>query len=83
MKRYVLATSSYCGPCMVLKKKLEREGMEVETVDMVKDMAFFKENEIRSVPRLVVFEDEVKTDVISSVEDIFNYLKTNPLEVTD
>lgn len=71
-----LASSSTCGPCMVIKKKLQALGIEVPIKDAskVEDHEFFKKHNIKSVPRLVV-EDGEEVTVIQGYDDIIAELE--------
>lgn len=67
-----LATSKTCGPCRVVKNKLESLGLTVDIKDYTipEDMEFFKVNNIRSVPRLVVDDGEGNVEIIQGIDDI-------------
>ncbi len=73
--KLVLATSAFCGPCHLLKRKLSDEKLEVETIDLEQDTERFREYDIRAVPRLVVIEDGVVTERIQGIEDIIKKIK--------
>ena len=67
--------ASWCGPCKVMKPKLEKfatDNPDIEVifcnVDEESDLA--KEYGIRSIPTLIYFEDgEIKGKKIGMVED--------------
>lgn len=71
-----LATSSTCGPCMVIKKKLQALQIEVPVKDAskVEDHEFFKKHNIKSVPRLVI-EDGDEVTIIQGYDDIISELE--------
>jgi len=69
--KYKLVTATWCAPCKVLKTQLDEEGIEVEFVDAIDDSEYVQKMGVRSVPTLVVDDDEL----ISS--DILEYLKNN------
>lgn len=58
MKKPVLATSEFCGPCKMLKPRLDQMNAVYETRDMVVDREFFTEYAIRSVPTLITPEGD-------------------------
>ena len=70
--KLILASASWCGPCQVVKARLIADNLtdRVEVKDADVDIAFFKENNIKSVPRLLVMEDEKVVDIIQGTEDI-------------
>jgi hypothetical protein len=76
-KKLVLASATWCGPCQGLKKRLESENIldRVELKDADVDIAFFKDNNVKSVPRLFIIEDDKVTEFIQGVEEIYNRIK--------
>jgi predicted thioredoxin/glutaredoxin len=72
-----LASAGWCGPCQVVKSRLKAENLtdKVEVKDADVDITFFKENNIKSVPRLLVMEDEKVVDIIQGIEDIIKRIK--------
>ena len=76
--KYVLASATWCGPCQVLKSRLKSENLidSVEVKDSDVDIAFFRENNIKSVPRLLVFDGDKVTDIVQSIEDIVKRIKS-------
>jgi len=73
--KLILATSKFCGPCTLLKRKLQSDKLEVETIDMEKDTDKFQQYGVRSVPRLLVVEDDTVTEVIQGSDDIIKKIK--------
>jgi glutaredoxin len=73
-KQMKLASASWCGPCSVLKSKIAKEGLNVEIEDMDNNPDFFKKYNIRSVPQLVIFNQE-SFELISGSENIIKYIK--------
>jgi len=67
----ILATSQYCGPCKLLKERLDPNSYEVR--DMEENRDFFVENGIRAVPMLII--GSVK---ITGTEQILAYFRENP-----
>ena len=72
-----LATSISCGPCHMLKSKIAKLGLEVETKDFSReaDREFFKKHDIRAVPRLIIEDDDGKVSVVQGIEDIIKELQ--------
>jgi glutaredoxin len=72
-----LATSKTCGPCRVVKNKLESLGLVVEIKDYTipEDMEFFRTHNIRSVPRLVLDDGEGNVEIIQGIDDIVEAVK--------
>jgi glutaredoxin len=66
-----LATSTFCGPCGLLKEHLDSIGAEYEIVDLIKDTAFFTQHNIKSVPCLVI-EDGNNIMGVQAITDWFN-----------
>jgi glutaredoxin len=68
----ILATSAFCGPCKMVKEYIQKNNIDIEIKSMEDDLAFFKEQNIKSVPILV-------TDRIhySGAERIIKYFKDN------
>lgn len=73
----ILATSITCGPCHMLKNKLEKLGLEVEIKDYTDpdNIEWFKKHQIKSVPRLVI-EDGDSVEIIQGTDDIIERLKS-------
>jgi glutaredoxin len=67
----ILATSQFCGPCKLLKDRLDPNSYEVR--DMEENRDFFVENGIRAVPMLVI--GSVK---ITGMDKIIAYFDENP-----
>lgn len=76
MKNITLATSAHCGPCHMVKSKIEKMGLTVEIKDHsdVSTHEWFKKHNIRSVPKLVI-EDGDNVEIIQGVDDILERLK--------
>jgi uncharacterized protein Yka (UPF0111/DUF47 family) len=78
MKKLILATANFCGPCRVLKSRIEKEGLSdrVEIKIMEDEIDFFRENVIKSVPQLLIFtEDEDQVIIIKGSDEILNAIK--------
>ena len=76
--KYVLASATWCGPCQVVKSRLKSENLidSVEIKDADVDIAFFRENNIKSVPRLLVMDDTKVVDIVQSADDIIKRIKS-------
>jgi thiol-disulfide isomerase/thioredoxin len=71
---FILASASWCGPCQVLKQRLTAAGLldQVVVKDADTESSFFKEHDIKSVPRLIVYSPDGKLEkTISGVEEIY------------
>ena len=77
--RIVLATSKTCGPCHVIKSKLKKENITVETLEFEDNIEFFKKHQIKTVPKLLILEGDELKDTIQGVEDIFSKIKETSL----
>jgi glutaredoxin len=67
----ILATSQFCGPCKLLKDRLDPNSYEVR--DMEENRDYFIENGIRSVPMLIIGNEK-----ITGFEPILAYFRENP-----
>jgi len=78
-KRLILATATWCGPCYGLKKRLEKDDFysKLEIKDADKDHTFFKEHDIKSVPRLLVFDAENNVESVQGVDEIYKFISAN------
>ena len=73
--KLILATSKFCGPCALLKRKLQDDNLEVETIDMEENTDKFRQYGVRSVPRLLIVENEEVTEVIQGSDEIIKKIK--------
>lgn len=73
----VLATSNTCGPCHMLKSRLEKLGLSVENKNYsdIENIGWFRKHGIRNVPCLVIEADE-KVEIIQGVEEIIQRIKS-------
>jgi predicted thioredoxin/glutaredoxin len=78
-KKMVLVSASWCGPCHGLKKRLEESGLnnKIEIKEADKDSAFFKEHNIKSVPRLLIMEGDAVVEIIQGADDIFKAISSS------
>ena len=72
-KRLILTTATWCGPCYGLKKRLEKDGFysKIEIKDMDKEQPFFREHNIKSVPTLLIIDNNTNTEYVQGVDDIY------------
>jgi glutaredoxin len=75
--KLLLATSKFCGPCHVIKRKLADENITVDTIDLEEDTDAFKKHGIRGVPTLLVLQDDECIEKIQGNNDIINKIKEN------
>jgi glutaredoxin len=76
MKTKTIATSPTCGPCHMLKSKIEKLGLSVNIKDY-SDPAnheWFVKHNIKTVPRLVI-EDEENVEIIQGIDEIIEAIK--------
>ena len=75
--KLILASASWCGPCKIIKSRLQSENLieKVEIKDLDADYAFFKTNGIKAVPRLLVMDGETVVEVIQGAEDIIQRIR--------
>jgi glutaredoxin len=73
--KLILATSKFCGPCHLIKRKLQDDNLEVETIDMEENTDKFRHYGVRSVPRLLIVENEEVTEVIQGSDEIIKTIK--------
>ncbi len=76
--KITLLTSSQCGPCFTIKNKIEAENLKCDIKDFTdpENIDFFREHNIKSVPRLVV-EDGDNVEIIQGMDDIIKAIKEN------
>jgi glutaredoxin len=73
--KLILATSKFCGPCHLIKRKLQDDNLEVEIIDMEENTDKFRQYGVRSVPRLLIVENEEVTEVIQGSDEIIKKIK--------
>jgi len=78
MKKLVLASATWCGPCQGLKSRLQSENLldRVEFKDADVDIAFFKEHNIKSVPRLLIMDGDVVDEFVLGIEEIYSRIQS-------
>ena len=69
-----LFSARWCGPCSVLKNKLKKTNIEIDTFDIDECMDKAKERQIKSVPTLYVKDETGKEQYFRGIEDIYDYL---------
>ncbi len=72
-----LLTNKTCGPCMVVKNKLKALNLEVDIKDFsnADDQEIFRKYSIKSVPRLLIEDDEGNIEIIQGIDDIVDRIK--------
>jgi thioredoxin 1 len=72
MKKVIRFTASWCGPCKMLAKTLEsiETNIPIEVVDIDEQPDLATEFGIRSVPTLVMMEDNVATKRLIGLKTI-------------
>jgi hypothetical protein len=75
-QKLILATANFCGPCRVLKTRIEKENLShlIEVQILEDNPDFFKQYSIKSVPKLISINDGV-VDIIDGSEDIIKEIK--------
>jgi len=73
--KLILASANFCGPCKMLKSKIDAEGITVEIKQMENEIDFFRQYDIKSVPRLLVFKGDELIDTVSGSEQILQRIK--------
>lgn len=75
-QKLILATANFCGPCRVLKTRIEKENLShLIDIQILEDNPdFFKQYSIKSVPKLISISDGV-VDIIDGSEDIIKEIK--------
>lgn len=78
MIKKTLLTNNGCGPCSVVKSKLAKLGLEVDTKNysIEEDKEFFHKHNIKSVPRLII-EDGDTVKIIQGIDDIVEAVKND------
>ncbi len=75
MKKKILLTASWCGPCHMLKSKLKAQEIEVEKLELDENMDTAKKYRIKSIPTLLVIEEDESFYTVTGSEDIIEELK--------
>jgi predicted thioredoxin/glutaredoxin len=75
--KLILASASWCGPCQVVKARLQSENLSdrIEVKDADTDISFFKDHGIKSVPRLLVIDGETVVETVQGTENIIKRIK--------
>lgn len=75
--KLILATASYCGPCRVLKTRIEKEGLleKIEIVGMEDNIELFRKYNIKSVPKLIAINEDGTHEIFSGSDDIIDKIK--------
>jgi thioredoxin 1 len=70
-----LATASWCGPCQMLKSKLNKENIQIEFKQADDDREFFKKYNIKSIPRLIILKNDELLESVQGMDDIISRIK--------
>ena len=73
----ILFTSDICGPCFGLKKRIEKEGLEVLILNynVEAEKPDFVKYGIRAVPRLVIDDENGNVEIIQGSDEIITGIK--------
>jgi thiol-disulfide isomerase/thioredoxin len=74
--KLILASASFCGPCKMLKSRIDAESLNVEVKQMEDESEFFRQHNIKTVPRLLIFKGDELVEVIQGSKDIINRIRT-------
>jgi thiol-disulfide isomerase/thioredoxin len=74
--KLILASASFCGPCKMLKSRIDTESLNVEVKQMEDESEFFRQHNIKTVPRLLIFKGDELVEVIQGADDIINRIRT-------
>ena len=74
--KLILASASFCGPCKMLKSRIDAESLNVEVKQMEDESEFFRQHNIKTVPRLLIFKGDELVEVIQGTADIINRIRT-------
>lgn len=74
---FILTTSKTCGLCHMLKSKLKNQNLESSVYIFQDDKQFFEKYKIKSLPRLLIFENDELTEIIQGVDEIISRIKYN------
>lgn len=72
---HILFLNEWEGLGFMLKRKLDREKIEVEWLNAKDNPKEFKKHNIKTTPVLVIFDKKVEADRLTSTEEIIEYLK--------
>jgi len=73
----ILATSASCGPCHMLKAKIEKMGLtvDIKSYNDPENISWFREHGIRSVPCLVIEKDDHPPEYVQGIDDIIKKIQ--------
>jgi thiol-disulfide isomerase/thioredoxin len=75
-KKIILTTASWCGPCRTIKEVIKKDNLSVEIKSLDDDFEFFKEQGIKYVPQLLVF-NESSVEYIKEFDEILKIIREN------
>lgn len=73
--KLILASAGFCGPCKMLKTRIDTENLNVEIKQMEDDIEFFRQYNIKTVPRLLVFKGSELIDTVSGSDQILQRIR--------
>lgn len=72
MRKLVAFKAAWCGPCKMLTpilKDLQKEGYDIEMIDVDENTKMAEENNVLSIPTLDFFEDGKKYRRVLGFQD--------------
>lgn len=66
-----LITTSWCGPCKIIKDFLAKNPKDIALVDADENQQYCRENNVRTVPTLIADDKH-----LTGAKDIIDYLST-------
>ena len=73
--KLILASASFCGPCQMLKTRIDEENLTVEIKNMEDEIEFFRQHDIKTVPRLLVLKGDELLDTVSGSDQILQRIR--------
>jgi thioredoxin 1 len=69
MKKVLKFSASWCGPCKMLSKLLQdvNSPVEIEEIDIDKDVDFARQHNIRGVPTLIMYNNGLEVKRVSGL----------------
>lgn len=75
MISYLLFLNDWEGLGYLLKKRIQKESLDIPYFNLKDNLDEFRKYEIRSSPVLLILDKEEIADKLTSVEEIVEYLK--------
>ena len=73
--KYILFLNDWEGLGYLLKKRIQKEKLDVSYLNSRENLEDFKKYEIKSSPALLILDKEEISDKLTSVDEIVEYLK--------